>query len=77
MGLRFRAGGEGVGGFLDDAADALGRKAELDKGNAAVERLRVAGDQAALETELADALEDNPPPLAFRQSRDELKRNRA
>src|SRR5215470_6167983 len=43
--------------FLDDALDALGRKALLGKREAAIEHLAVARDLAVAQREVADALE--------------------
>jgi hypothetical protein len=62
-----------MGSFLDDTSDALGREPQLHQGDAAVERLGIAGDQATLETELADALEHHRAPLAFGQARGEAE----
>ena len=56
-------------GFFEDAADALGRKAELNQRHAAVEGFVVALDKTVPEAEPADALEGDRTALAFRQAR--------
>ena len=57
-------------GLLQDAPDALGRKAELDEGDAAVERFRLMGDQIAAKPEAAHSLEQDGAADTFGQPRD-------
>jgi len=50
-------------GLLQDALDALSRKGELGKGDAAVERFAVVGNQLTAKPEATDPLEQNSTPM--------------